>query len=195
MTKTGLANLISDGLNPLAAGLIILGAIAADAGGSAIEALKWFSLVTGLCFVPPLLIAIYLVKTGRMDALFSNRRHQRHRIYVVGLFFNVLGIFILTWMNAPQLLTAALIAGLASIVSFAFINLWWKISVHASTVAALVTVLHILYGAWAAPSLVLVPLMGWARVRLGQHTAAQVAVGAALSSLIVIIVFSRYGGI
>ncbi|PVV84857.1 hypothetical protein [Dehalogenimonas alkenigignens] len=195
MTKTKIANLISDGLNPLAAGLIILGLVASEAAGSAVEALKWFIAVTGLCFMPPLLIAVYLVRTGRMDALFSNRRHQRHRIYVVGLFFNVLGTFILTWLNAPQLLTAALIAGLASIVSFAFINLWWKISVHASTVAALVTVLHILYGAWAVPSLSLIPLMGWARVHLGQHTAAQVAVGSALSSLIVLIVFTRYGGI
>ncbi|KTB48728.1 hypothetical protein DEALK_15750 [Dehalogenimonas alkenigignens] len=195
MTKTKIANLISDGLNPPAAGLIILGLVASEAAGSAVEALKWFIAVTGLCFMPPLLIAVYLVRTGRMDALFSNRRHQRHRIYVVGLFFNVLGTFILTWLNAPQLLTAALIAGLASIVSFAFINLWWKISVHASTVAALVTVLHILYGAWAVPSLSLIPLMGWARVHLGQHTAAQVAVGSALSSLIVLIVFTRYGGI
>ena len=193
MTSTRLARLISDGLNPLVIGLIILALLSFDTTSSASEALKWFFLVVGLCFLPVLVIAMFLVKTGRMDALFSNRRHQRHRIYVIGLFFNVLAMLTLTWMHAPVALIAALVAGLASVVSFAFINLWWKISVHASIASALVVILHLLFGWWAIPALILVPIMGWSRIKLAQHTLGQVAAGSALSAVIVIAVFFQYG--
>jgi membrane-associated phospholipid phosphatase len=193
LTTNRLATFISDGLNPLVIGLIILASLSFDATSTAAEALKWFFLVVGLCFLPTLLIASYLVRTGRMDALFSNRRHQRHRIYVIGLFFNVLAMLTLSWMHAPVALIAALVAGLASVVSFAFINLWWKISVHASITSALVVVLHLLYGWWAIPSLILVPVMGWSRIKLAQHTLGQVAAGSALSAVIVIAMFFQYG--
>jgi membrane-associated phospholipid phosphatase len=192
LTRTRLATLISDGLNPLVIGLTLLAFVSFDATDNAAEALKWFFLVTGLCFMPVLLIALYLVRTGRMDALFSNRRHQRHRIYVIGLFFNVLAITFLTWLNAPDILIAALVAGLVSVVSFAFINLWWKISVHASVASALVTVLLVLYGWTAAVSLLLIPLMSWARVVLAQHTVGQVAAGSILSAVIVLVTFGQY---
>jgi membrane-associated phospholipid phosphatase len=193
LTRTALANLISDGLNPLVISLIILALLSFDSASSAADALKWFFLVVGLCFLPVLLIAVYLVRTGRMDALFSNRRHQRHRIYVIGLFFNVMAMLTLSWLQAPAALVAALVSGLVAVVSFAVINLWWKISVHASVASALVVILHLLYGWWAAPSLVLVPLMGWARVTLSQHTVGQVAAGSVLSAVIVVAVFYQYG--
>jgi membrane-associated phospholipid phosphatase len=193
LTRTRLATFISDGLNPLVIGLIILAVLSFDAASTAAAALKWFFLVVGLCFLPVLLIATYLVKTGRMDALFSNRRHQRHRIYVIALFFNVMGMLTLSWLHAPTALVAALASGLVTVVSFAVINLWWKISVHSSVTSALVVILYLLYGWWAAPSLVLIPVMGWARVTLAQHTVGQVAAGSALSAAIVIAVFFQYG--
>ena len=128
-----------------------------------------------------------------MDSLFSNRRHQRHRIYVIGLFFDVTAIWILNLMNAPTILVAGLVAALASVICFAFINLWWKISIHSSAIAAFVTLLFVLWGWWAIASIVLLPVMWWARVNLAQHTAAQVIAGSALSALIVLITFSQYG--
>lgn len=134
-----------------------------------------------------------MVKTGRMDSLFSNRRHQRHRVYVIGLFFDVMAIWILTLMSAPTILVAGLVAALASVICFAFINLWWKISVHSSSISAFVTVLFVIYGWWASFALILLPIMWWARVNLAQHTLAQVIAGSALSTLIVLITFSQYG--
>ncbi len=193
MTKTELSHLISNGLSPLVVGLTVLALLSFESTAGLTEALKWFFLATILLIVPVLLIAIYMVNTGRMDSLFSNRRHQRHRIYVIGLFFDVLTIWLLTGLHAPVIMVAALVAGLASVVSFAFINLWWKISVHSSSIAALVTVLFVLYGWWAVFSLAVVPMMWWARVVLGQHTIAQVVAGSALSTIIVLITFSQYG--
>jgi hypothetical protein len=193
LTRTRLANTISSGLSPLVLGLLIIAILSFHSSSTILEAFKWFSLVTGLCILPVLFIAIYLVNTGRMDSLFSNRRHQRHRIYVTGLFFNVIAIWVLNLLHAPAILIAALVAGLASVVCLAFINLWWKISVHSSTIAAFVTTLFVVYGLWAVLSLPLLPLMWWARVTLTQHTFAQVTAGSALAVLIVVTTFLQYG--
>jgi hypothetical protein len=191
--RTRLANLISNGLSPLVISLLIIAILSFHTAESLADGFKWLFLVAGLVVLPVLAISLYLVKTGRMDSLFSNRRHQRHRIYVIGLFFDVVCIWMLTALNAPVIIIAGLVGGLASVVSFAFINLWWKISVHSSAAAAFVSVLFVLYGWWAVFALPLLPLMWWARVNLAQHTLSQVIAGSLLSTIIVLITFTQYG--
>jgi membrane-associated phospholipid phosphatase len=193
LTRIKLANFISDGLNPLVISLILLVAVSFDAAANTAEAFGWFLLVTALNIVPVLLIAVFLVRSGRMDALFSNRRHQRHRIYVIGLFFTVITMLVLNWLNAPSVILAALVTSLVTMVSFAAINLWWKISVHTSTASAMVVILLILYGWWALPSLMIIPVLGWTRITLAQHTLGQVIAGALASAVIVLIIFYQYG--
>ncbi|MDV2989254.1 MAG: phosphatidic acid phosphatase [Dehalogenimonas sp.] len=193
MTQTKIANYISDGLNPLALGIIILAAVSFDAAATTSEAVRWFLLVTVLNILPVLTVAIFLVRSGRMDALFSNRRHQRHRIYVIGLFFTVMTLLLLNWMNAPAAIFAVLVITLVTVVTFAAVNLWWKISVHTSTTSAFVVILHVLYGWWALPSLLLLPAMAWSRVKLAQHTLGQVIAGAVVSAVIVLVIFFQNG--
>ena len=193
MTKTKLANYISDYLNPLIISLILLAAVSLDTAADVREALGWFGLVVILNILPVFLVAVLLVRSGRMDALFSNRRHQRHRMYVIGLFFTVITMLCLEFLGAPLAIMAVLVSSLVTVVTFAAVNLWWKISVHTSTAAAMVVVLHILYGWWAAPAFLIIPVMGWARVHLAQHTVGQVLIGALASTGIVISVFYLYG--
>lgn len=171
----------------------MLAVVAFDTAVNVAQAFGWFLLVVCLVFLPVLLIAMFFVRTGRMDALFSNRRHQRHRIYIIGLFFAMLTMLVLNWLHAPGAVVAALVSGLVTVVTFATINLWWKISVHTSTVSALVVVLCVVYGWWGVPSAVLVPFMGWSRVVLAQHTLGQVIAGALVSAIIVLVVFFQYG--
>ncbi|XUX01387.1 MAG: phosphatidic acid phosphatase [Dehalogenimonas sp.] len=191
--RTRIAHLISNSFSPLVLGIAMIALVAFNGAASTIEGFKWFLLVTCLAILPVLLISLYMVKTGRMDSLFSNRRHQRHHVYVVGLFFDVLAIWILNLLNAPTILIAGLVAGLASVVCLAFINLWWKISVHSSTVAAFVALLFVLFGWWTSVSLVLLPVIWWARLNLAQHTLSQVMAGSALSVVILLVTFSQHG--
>jgi membrane-associated phospholipid phosphatase len=60
-------------------------------------------------------------------------------------------------------------------------TLWWKISIHASSLAGAATLLTALYGAMMLPAFLLLPLVGWSRVVLGRHTVAQVVVGSLVS--------------
>jgi len=78
-------------------------------------------------------------------------------------------------------------------VVFMCINLWWKVSMHAAFMTASVAVLVILYDFRAAAVSVLIPLVAWARVKLGRHSPAQVVTGGFLAVLILLAVFYFFG--
>jgi membrane-associated phospholipid phosphatase len=67
------------------------------------------------------------------------------------------------------------------------ITRWWKISTHATGIAAPLTVLYAHFGVAPLPFFVLIPLVGWARVYLKAHTLLQVLAGTALGSISVFI--------
>ena len=64
------------------------------------------------------------------------------------------------------------------------ITIGWKISQHVSSIAASTTLLTATLGIGAAPLLLLVPLVAWARVKVGAHTVAQTVMGAVAGSAI-----------
>ena len=79
---------------------------------------------------------------------------------------------------------SSIIPMLAAIIGFAIITQFWKISGHAMG-AALATgtiVARFGWGWW--PTLLIVPLVGWARVVRKDHTIWQVIAGAAYSWII-----------
>ena len=88
---------------------------------------------------------------------------------------------------------ATFTAGLAAIVIFMVINLFWKISLHTAFVAAAATLLIIVYNPVGAWTLVLVPLVAWARIEMKLHSPAQVTSGALLAAAIALIVFWCFG--
>ena len=69
------------------------------------------------------------------------------------------------------------------------ITLFWKISFHSSFVTMFSIVFLIIFGGWAVITILLIPLVGWARLRLKRHTPAQVFYGMALTGIISLSVF------
>jgi membrane-associated phospholipid phosphatase len=104
-----------------------------------------------------------------------------------------IGYIILHYLGAPSILVATSVAGLSGVVVFMCVNLLWKISLHTAFVTASVTALIILYGPIAAVTVVLVPIIAWARIELKHHSPAQVATGALLAASIVVVVFYLFG--
>ncbi len=143
-----------------------------------------------LSVLPVLIVVVYLVRNGKLDAVFTIVRGQRTKIYLLAGLCALVNCIILVYLRAPSILVAAFIAALSAIVIFMCINLWWKISLHTALVAASVTVLVMLYGWTAATTVALVPLTAWARIELQHHSLAQAAIGALLAALIVVVVFS-----
>ena len=99
------------------------------------------------------------------------------------------GTALLVALDAPRDVIALLLAGAAGLVVFVVVTHWWKMSIHTGVAGGTVAVLTAVYGPWALTATPLVPLVGWARVRLSAHTVPQVLVGAAVGTLIAGTVF------
>ena len=191
--KKKLANLISAILNPFLVSLAVIILVAFESTSSFAEAAKWSLILIALSVLPVFTVIFYLVRRRKLEAILVIAREQRARIYLLAIFLGIIGSVLLNIWGAPLMLAAIFIAGLAAMVIFSSINLFWKISVHSAFVAALITILIILYGAIGALAALLLPLIVWARVEMKHHSVAQAVTGAILSVLIVLVVFYLFG--
>lgn len=81
-------------------------------------------------------------------------------------------------LDAPKVVLGVAAALAVQLTVLAVVTSWWKVSYHAATAAGLAAIAS----TWNSVSLglmlvALAGLVGWARIRLGRHTRAQVAVG------------------
>ena len=188
-----IANLTSNILNPFVVSLAVILLLSFESTSSTLDALKWSLILIAVSILPVFSVVVYLVRRGRLDGVFTSVRGQRTKLYWLAGACAGVGCVILVYCEAPLILLATFVAGLSAVVIFMGINLLWKISLHTAFITATVTVLVILYGWIAAVAVVLIPLMSWARIELKHHSLAQVATGALLAALIVVVVFYLFG--
>lgn len=188
-----LARLTSNILNPFLVSFIVIVLLAVEATDGAGEALKWALISIALSVLPIFAIVICMVRQKKLDGIFVNPRQQRNTVYVLASGLAIIGCGVMWYFSAPKLLSVTFSAGLAAIVVFMAINRFWKISLHTAFTAASVAVITIVYGVLGALTILLLLPVAWARIRLNQHSSAQVAVGALLSAGIVLAVFWGFG--
>jgi len=191
--KKRVASITASVLNPFILGLVIILIVSFNASATISEGIKWSLILLALSVLPVVVLSILLVRTGHLDGVFNSRRNQRHRIYAAIVSLGIISIIVLVWLKAPAPVLALSIIGFSSSVLYAIINLWWKISLHAALVSALVTILVILYGAIVLVSCLLVPMVIWARTTGKQHTIGQGAIGTVLTVGDSVLVFYLLG--
>jgi membrane-associated phospholipid phosphatase len=84
--------------------------------------------------------------------------------------------------DGPRRLLAAFLAALILVVLNLLITTRWKISLHVSNIAGTATLVAVTYGVGASLLLLLIPLVAWARIKIGAHTLWQALAGALLGS-------------
>ena len=184
-----IAKLTSIIVNPFLVNATLLLIISLKNADSTIEGVKWFLISVAISIVPIFIIVLYLVRHNRVDGLFINIRTQRDKVYIFSSVLMGTACAILFFLKAPVMLVALFVAIFVTGLAFACVNRWWKISIHVASIAAAVTALVVLYGSVAAWTILLVPLVAWARVKMEHHTLAQVLTGGLLSSLVLLMVF------
>ena len=188
-----IANLTSNTLNPFVVSLVLILLLSFKSTSSTLDAVKWSLISIAVSVLPVFSVIMYLVRNQRLESPFIITRRQRTKIYLLAGVCAGVGCVILLYLEAPKELISTFVAGLSAVVVFMCVNLLWKISLHTAFVTASVTVLIILYGSIAAVTVVLVPLIAWSRIELKHHSLAQVAAGALLAALIVVVVFYLFG--
>ena len=188
-----IANLVSNILNPFLVSLVIILLLSFESTRSPLDALRWSAILIAVSLVPVYSVMVYIGRNDRLGSRFIDVRRQRTKIYLLAGICALVGCIILIYLEAPLILLATFVAGLSATVIFMGINLGWKISLHAAFIAASITLLVILYGSIGTVTVMLFPLVAWARLELGHHSLAQVTVGALLAALIVVVVFYLFG--
>jgi membrane-associated phospholipid phosphatase len=187
--KQRIAVLTSNILNPFLLCLALIMLFSFTSSASTSEAFKWAGISAGLGIMPVFLLVIYLLRHGKIDDFFIAAREQRTMIYFLGFASAAVGCITLFLLGAPRILIAGFVTGVTVALIFAFINLWWKISLHTAIVAASATIMVMLYGWIAAGTLALVPLTAWSRIELEYHSLTQTVSGAVLAALLVLFLF------
>ena len=144
--------------------------------------------------VPTLLMRRELRRGAISDWHISDRRERLQPVPIIAsLAAALVPLGLLATLDGPRLLVVAFESALAVVLLNHAITFAWKISQHVASVAASTTLVTATLGIGAAPVLLLVPLVAWARVKVGAHTVAQTVAGGALGAGITLAVLRLAG--
>ncbi|MDP9862112.1 hypothetical protein [Streptosporangium brasiliense] len=94
----------------------------------------------------------------------------------------VMGLSVLIMPGAPVQVVEVMVALLVMLAVLAPLTARWDVSWHTATLAVCVTWAVMRLGPAAAAGVVVVAASAWGRVRLGEHTPPQTAVGAVIGT-------------
>lgn len=145
-------------------------------------------VTTTICWVTgSILPAAYVLKLEREKRVSDKHvpiREQRTRPYLMAALCYAVGLALLVVIRAPFSVWGLMWCYATNTLLIALTNLRWKMSAHAMGAAGALAGLSYGFGAAMLPAYVLLPVVGWARLRLRAHTLAQVVAGACAGLLL-----------
>ncbi|MCZ7377569.1 MULTISPECIES: phosphatase PAP2 family protein [unclassified Micromonospora] len=153
------------------------------------QGLVWGLLATFFVTGIPFAYIVGGVRRGRLTDHHIGRREQRRAPLLVGLGSVAGGLALLAVLDAPRPVLALALAGLVGLVIAVSVSHWWKMSIHSAVAAGTLVILTLSFGTRVVVAAPLLALVGWSRVRLGDHTVPQVLAGGVLGALIAAAVF------
>lgn len=192
--KSIVGEVLSQALNvPVLSGLFLtfLYFHIATSENGALQGYLWAMLFISLI---PLCSLFFYIPVNNEETKVTVHR-QRVASFIFMMVSYPIGWLVLALTGAPLIFRAA--AGTYTLVTVGLIVfnllLHYKASGHAAGVSGPVASMIYIYGLFAAPLLLLLPLVTWARLAARGHNFWQTVVGAVLSGLISIGVLWAYG--
>ena len=138
----------------------------------------WAAVFGFLVSLGPILVVVYLLKTGRISDLHMNTSEERRLPYITGVIGAILALLVIVIFDGPYLLRSLAIFSVIELTALSIITNYWMISIHATSVSAATVIVGLVYGFVPALFLVpLIPLVSWVRLYLRRHSRSQVVVG------------------
>ena len=156
-------------------------------------ALGWALLCILFGMLIPYLYVFFLFKRKLINDLHVPNREDRIKPLIIAIISYIMGYFVLYLLKAPLFLKSVFTISIVSSVILTTITYFWKVSFHTSWVTSVAVTFYILFGEWALFLLLLIPVIGWARVKIKRHTVMQVVLGTVISAIISLFVYSHYG--
>ncbi|MEU4703296.1 phosphatase PAP2 family protein [Nonomuraea dietziae] len=165
----------------------VIGVLSAGWTGAA-----WGAAVSAVCGGVPAVTIARGVRRGGLDSRHIVDRKSRFVPMLFALAAVVVMLAALLVWDGPRAVTASVVVMLAWLATLGPITAVWKISFHTAVSAGAVVMLAYLLPAVVTlvVGVLLVAVIGWARVRVTHHTLAQVLVGAPVGAAVAWAVFA-----
>jgi membrane-associated phospholipid phosphatase len=181
------ARLVSHVISPHVVGIVLITIMAFQYSDNPWETLGWLVLLLPLIVLPPFLYVIWLVHTGMLEDIYMPRRETRTRPLAVMISWIIICLGLIRYWRAPVVVEAMLVIALVLAGVLSVVTLFWKISFHGAAISAAAMTTMMTAGSWTWPVMLLVPLVGWSRVRLTRHTPRQVIYGSMVGALMALV--------
>lgn len=153
----------------------------------------WFAIAVGLIGVAPAVYIWHAFRKGYIKDIGLSRRQDRSGPFLVASIGMIVTLIVFFKIGVATEVLLFLMSGLLITLIAMVITMFWKISIHALAITAVITTVNVL-NQWHFWYLLAVPLLVmWARVVLRRHTVAQVICGALLAFSAVWATFLLYG--
>jgi membrane-associated phospholipid phosphatase len=147
-----------------------------------------FIIITSACILfaglmPILLVLWWLKRNNGNNTIIDMdipQREDRNFPLILVILSYAIGVIVLYILNAPLITTILMFCYFSNTLAVFFINLHWKISIHAMGVAGPSVVIIYVFGPIGILFALIVPVVMWSRIYLKEHTLSQVIMGAAL---------------
>jgi membrane-associated phospholipid phosphatase len=179
-----LAKAVTDTLSPNWVAIMLLGGVSYSSSASLSDFAKWWLLSSLFLSILPWAFLIREIRRGKWDDIYLRQREQR----IVPLLFTsasvIIGFSLLYFLGAPRLIEVVIGATIVGLIVSGITIRFWKLSVHTASIAGAVIITIMLLGMKAMPAIILVPLVGWARVKLAHHSLVEVVSGGIIGGVI-----------
>lgn len=175
--RAEVARLVSAIIHPIVFPLITLGIALYVSTDSLPDAARWVALALLLTTIPVSLLVAFQVVRGAWTDLDVSVRRQRYLLYPFGLGCMLILALVYRRFDAPSIAIRITLAIVLANLCGALINLWYKVSAHASGAAICATALWTVGAFGGVVGCVAALLVGWSRVELRRHTRGQVLLG------------------
>ncbi|KHD77446.1 phosphoesterase PA-phosphatase [Actinoplanes utahensis] len=179
-TADRVARLLTEVLSPAVLVAVVLLAVAWASADSALSALIMGVIAAAAASFLPIAYILRGVRRGSWTDRHVGDRAQRTLPLLVCLGSTASGTAALAAVGAPRDLLALIACMAAALVVATPITLLarWKISIHALVAAGVAVTFTVVFGWALLATWPPAAAVGWSRVRLGDHTTAQVLAGA-----------------
>jgi membrane-associated phospholipid phosphatase len=155
--------------------------------------LAWAGACVLALVLPPTLFYTIRLRQGAYGDEDVSIRQQRNELYLFGFVWVLLATAALIPLGVPAPLLAVIVTALVIGVIAGIVNLFWKISVHATAIGTLATVALLQMRSLGIALWICALAVGWARVRTHNHTPLQVLAGFLAAATTVLAVFQLFG--
>lgn len=158
-----------------------------------VEAISWAFICLLFGTVIPYLYICFLFRKKEIKDMHIPTREDRTKPLLLSCASYAACLGVLYVLDAPLFLKSLFMVIAASTIIYTIITYFWKISLHSSWITFIVITFNILFGRWMLLMVPLIPVVGWARVRIKKHTVNQVLFGAGISGLTSLLIYYSYG--